>query len=487
MGNPEHLEWLLEGVAAWNARRRRRRFAPDLSGMDIREAFEKAGRLADNRIDLTRVDLREADLRKATLKGANLQRADLWGADFSGANLETANLENLDLFGLNFGWANLKKAKLGSANFTFAILDGANLEEACLRQTILNAAKLDRTNFTGTDFEATRIRTVFIRPRAERAGRPEHTDLSLTLGLTQAQIERISGDTGTILPNGLYHPTHWRDPEPTEDTTFFYDAPPSIPNNTASKNISEKDGRLFLVNIAPPPRSDLETIHGDLREDLAALLASGAFDNISKGLGTALSRYAGIVDCAYADLDQVRFGVQTRALRLKLETHRQDLSDAAPEKTGDLEAALLSAELIAARLPDWQTFLKETADERSPVAEHEKEITEAIENAAEEMREDPAHFAPALPERVSEYLNTATIEGYLAATALLNDLAFVAMAELRRLVRDTGSEARKLAVKGLALNVVAGLGATLTKLAGILPAEFDWVLPWLRYIPTLFG
>ncbi|WP_201150789.1 hypothetical protein [Rhodovulum sulfidophilum] len=306
-----------------------------------------------------------------------------------------------------------------------------------------------------------------------------------TRALTQAQLDTMRGDTGTILPEGLHHPAHWPDPEPPQ-VSIEGNAPPPLPEGAAPSDIAEQDGRLFLVNIAPPPRSDLETIHGDLREDLAALLASGAFDNISKGLGTALSRYAGIVDCAYADLNQVRFGVQTQALRLQLETHRQDLSDAAPEKTGDLEAALLSAELIAARLPDWQTFLKETADERSPVAEHEKEITEAIENAAERMREDPAHFATALPERVSEYLNTATIEGYLAATALLNDLAFVAMAELRRLVRDTGSEARKLAVKGLAFSVVTGLGATLTKLAGIMPAEFDWVLPWLRYIPTLF-
>ncbi|WP_165828019.1 hypothetical protein [Rhodovulum sp. BSW8] len=36
MGNPEHLKWLLEGVEAWNARRQRDDFMPDLSGMDIR-------------------------------------------------------------------------------------------------------------------------------------------------------------------------------------------------------------------------------------------------------------------------------------------------------------------------------------------------------------------------------------------------------------------------------------------------------------------
>lgn len=410
----------------------------------------------------------------------------MWGADFSGADLEAANLENLDLLGSNFSWAKLKNAKLVAANFTFAILDGADLEGACLRQTILDAAELDQTNFTKTVFEATRIRTVFVRPREEESSRPEYTDMSLSFGLTQAQIEGIWGDTGTILPERLHYPAHWPDPKPPQ-VSIDGNAPPPLPAGTAPSDIEEQDGRLVLVNISPPPRSDLETIHGDLREDLAALLSSGAFDNISRGLGTALSRYAGIVDCAYADLDQIRFGVQTKALRLKLDASRQDLSEAAPEKTGDLDAALLSAELIAARLPDWQAFLKETAEDRAPVAAHEDEIAEAIEGAAERMKEDPTHFAPALPERLSEYVNTATIEGYLAATTLLNDLTFVTMTELRRLVRDTGSEARELAIKGLALGVVTGLGATLSKLAGILPAEFDWILPWLRYIPTLFG
>ncbi|NDK34373.1 hypothetical protein GXP64_05695 [Rhodovulum sulfidophilum] len=464
--------------------------------MDIRGAFEKADKLEEGRIPLAGVNLVRADLGRADLRGANLGGAGLWGAHLAGADLrETklggadlraadlaeATLEGAKLWKAKLGEANLREANLGRAGLRGAHLWGADLREAKLGGADLRAADLGGARLGGVD-----VRTVYSGVGTNDVGTPEYTNLSQTRALTQAQLDIMLGDTGTILPEGLHHPANWPDPEPPQ-VSIAGNAPPPLPEGVAPKDVAEQDGRLFLVNIAPPPRSDLETIHGDLREDLAALLASGAFDNISKGLGTALSRYAGIVDCAYADLDQVRFGVQTKALRLKLETHRQDLSDAAPEKTGDLEAALLSAELIAARLPDWQTFLKETADERSPVAEHEKEITEAIESAAEEMREDPAHFAPALPERVSEYLNTATIEGYLAATALLNDLAFVAMAELRRLVRDTGSEARKLAVKGLALSVVTGLGATLTKLAGILPAEFDWVLPWLRYIPTLFG
>ncbi|MBL3565577.1 hypothetical protein JMM59_11270, partial [Rhodovulum sulfidophilum] len=74
MGNPQHLDWLLEGVEAWNARRELDAFIPDLSGMDIRGAFEKAGKLEEGRIPLLR----------AKLGGANLVRADLGGGETSG-------------------------------------------------------------------------------------------------------------------------------------------------------------------------------------------------------------------------------------------------------------------------------------------------------------------------------------------------------------------------------------------------------------------
>ena len=103
------------------------------------------------------------------------------------------------------------------------------------------------------------------------------------------------------------------------------------------------------------------------------------------------------------------------------------------------------------------------------------------------MENDPSHFDAALSERLTEYLNTATTEAYLAGVALLNDIAFTIFREVSRLIRDTGSEARKFAIKGLAGGVVTGLGSSLAKLAGIVPAELEWVLPWLQYIPTILG
>jgi hypothetical protein len=35
------------------------------------------------------------------------------------------------------------------------------------------------------------------------------TDLSTCLGLTQAQLAEMKGDSGTLLPEGLEHPDHW--------------------------------------------------------------------------------------------------------------------------------------------------------------------------------------------------------------------------------------------------------------------------------------
>jgi len=86
----QHLEWLLEGVHAWNLRRAWDKFTPDLADVDIREAFDRAGQLTRvGRIPLERANLTEADLGGADLTGAILIRADLEGADLTGANVES--------------------------------------------------------------------------------------------------------------------------------------------------------------------------------------------------------------------------------------------------------------------------------------------------------------------------------------------------------------------------------------------------------------
>ncbi|WP_392662947.1 pentapeptide repeat-containing protein [Amaricoccus sp. B4] len=131
MANPQHLEWLLEGVEAWNARREREDFVPGLSG--------------------------------AKLRGAKLRGANLWGADLRGADLWGADLRGADLWG--------------------ADLRGAN------------------------------VKSVYSSMGTNDAGVPEYTDLKSTIELIQEQLDKMDGDTGVILPEGLHHPAHWPDPE----------------------------------------------------------------------------------------------------------------------------------------------------------------------------------------------------------------------------------------------------------------------------------
>ncbi|KAJ55541.1 hypothetical protein ACMU_12675 [Actibacterium mucosum KCTC 23349] len=208
MGNRQHLEWLLEGVEAWNARREAEEFEPDLSGFDIYEAFKDAGKLDSS----GRIPLANADLLKANLRGADLKEADLREA--------------------NLGEADLREADLREARLWAAKLWGANLIEADLR-----GAGFMRTNLEGAFFRGAKVRR---RVYAVAAGNGGHvlvwTDLSTTLNLTQPQVDVMDGDKGTILPPGLTHPPDWPDPPevPTEEPA---PAPEDTAEQTAVKRV----------------------------------------------------------------------------------------------------------------------------------------------------------------------------------------------------------------------------------------------------------
>ena len=130
MADPQHINWLLEGVEAWNARRESNDFAPNFSEANL------------TRSNLPNLDLVGINFTSANLIHANLTDADLEGVNFTSANLIHANLTNADLVGTNLTNAQLDNAILTNTLFTGAKLNGANLKNADLSHASFKGARL---------------------------------------------------------------------------------------------------------------------------------------------------------------------------------------------------------------------------------------------------------------------------------------------------------------------------------------------------------
>ena len=145
MANPQHIEWLLEGVEAWNARVENREIGlPDFSGADIYLAFRAAGKIDHN----ARIPLIGANLMGADFTGANLYLADLTDANLKGANFNGADLIEADLTN---AW--LIDATLKDAVCCDAYLNGAYLNDTDLNDTDLSGANLGLTDVTDAVFK----------------------------------------------------------------------------------------------------------------------------------------------------------------------------------------------------------------------------------------------------------------------------------------------------------------------------------------------
>ncbi len=121
MANPQHIQWLLEGVDSWNERRRNgRHFIPDFSGVDFPKKFGTS-------FSLSGVNFSFANCTKANLERTNLTNAKLLYADFTEADLSFCNLTN----------ANLSMAKLDFSGLLYTNLDGADLTGVNILNTYL--------------------------------------------------------------------------------------------------------------------------------------------------------------------------------------------------------------------------------------------------------------------------------------------------------------------------------------------------------------
>jgi len=151
MANPEHLQILEQGVAAWNKWwYERGDVRPSLRGAKLRGAKLRRAKLFG--ADLFEGDLHEADLAGADLRAAILNHANLVGANLRGADLRVALLKGAYLLGATLAKADLSDAHLLDANLEGANLKGANLSEANFRLAILKRTKLNQADLSGATF-----------------------------------------------------------------------------------------------------------------------------------------------------------------------------------------------------------------------------------------------------------------------------------------------------------------------------------------------
>ena len=108
MANDTHIQWLIEGEAAWNVRRESLNFRPDFSFADIPKSFRQAGKLDHN----GRVPLNRFNLSDSNFTGANLSNVDLMGT-----NLQRAKMPGAQLYGVSFFQTDLSCVEFGSAYF----------------------------------------------------------------------------------------------------------------------------------------------------------------------------------------------------------------------------------------------------------------------------------------------------------------------------------------------------------------------------------
>lgn len=141
MSEAWHVGWLREGVKQWNKRRKKIKFAPDLSGVKL--------------YDFLPPDFRDSPKTSRYFEGidlsdANLEGSDLSNLNFANAKFDRANLSHSNLSKTNFQSASFKKSDLSFSNvsgslFIRANFEGSNLERVDFSNSDLTGAKLFET------------------------------------------------------------------------------------------------------------------------------------------------------------------------------------------------------------------------------------------------------------------------------------------------------------------------------------------------------
>jgi uncharacterized protein YjbI with pentapeptide repeats len=98
----------------------------------------------------------------------------------------------------------------GDIDFTSAVFSGDAYFDSA---TFSGVASFDNAAFSGAQLQYANLQGAFLEDADVRTfqvgGAMRPTDLSTCIGLTQAQLAKMKGDSGTLLPEGLEHPDHW--------------------------------------------------------------------------------------------------------------------------------------------------------------------------------------------------------------------------------------------------------------------------------------
>ena len=167
MANPEHLDWLREGVNRWNNRRSQNPFDPDLRSEDVSRAL--GGHEREDIREIS-VNLKGVNLSGANLNDSTLRDTDLRGAGLLGTRMIRANLVGSDLSGslgvdTRLRGAKLSLAKLPETQFFSSDFSAAQLVAADLRGAIFFKCNLDQAHLYSADI----IGTAFIQSRPWKA------------------------------------------------------------------------------------------------------------------------------------------------------------------------------------------------------------------------------------------------------------------------------------------------------------------------------
>ncbi|MEO0487199.1 MAG: alpha/beta hydrolase [Pseudomonadota bacterium] len=135
MADRWHVTWLREGVVAWNKRRSRVKFSPDLSGLSFQEILP--------------VDFRDDPKASRYFEGIDLSESDLSGAELSNLNFQRSRFDHANLSRASISNSNLRKCKFLGGRLTDADLSGSWLEGAVFENTSLERVFLKDAGLRG--------------------------------------------------------------------------------------------------------------------------------------------------------------------------------------------------------------------------------------------------------------------------------------------------------------------------------------------------